>query len=61
MGFILTDMLVCRSKGDAALIYLKKKKDKLFLPMYHHLIFLVAHSQDLSHVRHTLVSHLCIS
>ena len=29
--------------------------------MYHHLIFLVAHSQDLSHVRHALISHLCIS
>ena len=58
MGFILTDMFVCRSKGDAALIL---KKDKLFLPTYHHLIFLVAHSQDLSHLRHATVSHLSIS
>lgn len=61
VGFIPTNMLVCRAKGDAALIL------KNPLPSHkslHYLIYLLTHSQDLSHVRHATLpifpSHLLI-
>lgn len=58
VGFIPTNMLVCRAKGDVALIL------KNPLPSHkslHYLIYLLTHSQDLSHVRHATLPHLSIS